>query len=91
VGSFSFIECLDPGSNWGPIPLQGSALPTELSKHIQNLDYFRYGFTTLKQFLYPIIKPNALEEANYCELVVVEVVGELDPCVALLNKPDPGS
>ncbi len=25
--------CLDPGSNWGPIPLQGSALPTELSRH----------------------------------------------------------
>lgn len=23
--------CQDPGSNWGPIPLQGSALPTELS------------------------------------------------------------
>lgn len=24
--------CRDPGSNWGPIPLQGSALPTELSR-----------------------------------------------------------
>ena len=24
--------CLDPGSNRGPLPLQGSALPTELSK-----------------------------------------------------------
>ncbi len=27
-----FVKCLDPGSNWGPIPLQGSALPTELSR-----------------------------------------------------------
>ena len=26
--------CSDPGSNWGPIPLQGSALPTELSEQI---------------------------------------------------------
>ena len=26
--------CLDPDLNWGPIPLQGSALPTELSRHI---------------------------------------------------------
>ena len=26
------IKCSDPGSNWGPIPLQGSALPTELSE-----------------------------------------------------------
>jgi hypothetical protein len=25
--------CRDPGLNWGPIPLQGSALPTELSRH----------------------------------------------------------
>ncbi len=25
--------CLGPGSNWGPIPLQGSALPTELPRH----------------------------------------------------------
>ena len=23
--------CQDPGSNWGPFPLQGNALPTELS------------------------------------------------------------
>jgi hypothetical protein len=30
-GAFSYV-CLDPGSNWGPLPLQGSALPTELSK-----------------------------------------------------------
>ncbi len=25
--------CRDPGSNWGPFPLQGNALPTELSRH----------------------------------------------------------
>ncbi len=27
-----FLMCLDPDSNWGPFPLQGNALPTELSK-----------------------------------------------------------
>ena len=26
--------CSVPGSNWGPIPLQGSALPTELTEHV---------------------------------------------------------
>ena len=34
----SFCLCSDPGSNWGPIPLQGSALPTELSERFG--DYF---------------------------------------------------
>ena len=28
------LWCLDPDSNWGPFPLQGNALPTELSKRI---------------------------------------------------------
>jgi hypothetical protein len=28
--------CQDPGSNRGPIPLQGSALPTELSWRMRN-------------------------------------------------------
>jgi site-specific DNA recombinase len=33
--------CRDPGSNWGPFPLQGNALPTELSRHLCSLSFFR--------------------------------------------------
>ncbi len=29
----AYYWCRDPGLNWGPFPLQGNALPTELSRH----------------------------------------------------------
>ncbi len=38
-----FFWCQDPGSNWGPFPLQGNALPTELSWHTKS-----YLFKSLK-------------------------------------------
>ena len=31
----SCFLCRGPGSNWGPIALQASALPTELPRHVQ--------------------------------------------------------
>ena len=31
-GRFFFQNCRDPGSNRGPLDLQGNALPTELSR-----------------------------------------------------------
>ena len=31
--------CRDPDLNWGHLPLQGSALPTELSRQLTNSDY----------------------------------------------------
>ena len=42
--------CLDPGSNWGPIPLQGSALPTELSRLIDFIISYIQNYTKLNLY-----------------------------------------
>ena len=39
TSGFFLKWCQDPDSNWGPIPLQGSALPTELSWRTNFTDY----------------------------------------------------
>ena len=36
------LKCRDPGSNRGPLDLQSNALPTELSRLIQNLRKVQY-------------------------------------------------
>ena len=45
--------CQDPGSNWGPFPLQGNALPTELSQHTVSDFYFK--LTRALAFLYSVL------------------------------------
>ena len=54
--------CLDPGSNRGPPPLQGDALPTELSKHYRIYCPALYEFISFWMSA-EVGRPNMLEVA----------------------------
>ncbi len=68
--------CSEPGSNWRPFPLQGNALPTELSERV----ILAYAQVTA---IVPCLRIffNLLLELLYDAIYAIESIEELRRCI----------